>query len=224
MTVAGGANGQQTIDFYLSRSELLVARFSWSRHARELLQQWPEHFSIMPLVDDAMAGYRQVEDEVLRILLRHCGDALATMREGITRIGSISGHPAVFRLPGSDGDGEIAWQSFPESSALDSIEHVLTTDDPLANARKVPAARPAQTPGLRHADAQAAAVIATWLEHDSGADLTNVINRIVNEDQSVDPLIGGLVNLSVYQLRMLEIVLGVSPEALLGSFIADGSN
>jgi hypothetical protein len=217
-------DGKRVVDFYLSGPELLAARFGWSRHAKHLIQQWPDQISIMPLVDDAMAGYRHVEDENLKTLLERCGDTVGAMRDGIARIGSTDGHPAIFLTPGPGEKGRMAWQSFPESSALDRIERVLATDDPLAHARKAPAERPPRTPELRHADAQAAAVIATWLEYGNGPRLMSLINHIATEDQGFDPLIGGLVNLSAYQLKMLEAVLGVSPEALLGSITADDSD
>jgi hypothetical protein len=223
MEVKAGPKGSRAITFYLSRSELLVARFNWSRHAQELLNQWPEQISLMPLIDEAMVGFRLIEDEVLRILIRRCGEAISTMRDGIARVGSTDGHPAVFRLPGSNERGKLAWQTFPESSALDVIKQALVASDPLAAIRHVPLPEPTPPPGQRHADSQAAAVIATWLEHDSGVELAAVINRVLEEDESIDPLISGLVNLSVTLLMMLEQALGAPRQELLGGFVADSN-
>jgi hypothetical protein len=223
MEVKADPKGKRAITFYLSRSELLVARFNWSRHSRELLKQWPEQISLMPLIDEAMLGFRLIEDEILRILIQHCGEAISTMRDGIARAGSADGHPAVFRLPGSNEGGKLAWQTFPESSALDVIDQALAADDPIAAIRHGPLPEPARSPGQRHGDSQAAAVIATWLEHDGGTELETVINRVLEEDQSIDPLISGLVNLSVTLLTMLEQALGAPRQELLGSFVADSN-
>ncbi|AYY13754.1 hypothetical protein EF847_14695 [Actinobacteria bacterium YIM 96077] len=220
LTIAATTGGRTTVDLYLSRSHLLFARFSWSHHARALLEQWPEQISLMPLVDDAMAGLRLVEDEILRVLLQRCGEAVSIMRDGITRAGAVDGHPAVFRLPTSNETGQLAWQTFPETSALDDIEQALATEDPLAAVRPPSSIEPTHSEEQQHADDQAAAVIATWLVHGSGTEVTDAINRVLEQDRSINPLISGLVNLSVTQLTMLERALGAPPEDLLGGFLS----
>jgi hypothetical protein len=53
--------------------------------------------------------------------------------------------------------------------------------------------------------------------------LAAVINRVLEEDESIDPLISGLVNLSVTLLMMLEQALGAPRQELLGGFVADSN-
>jgi hypothetical protein len=106
MMISSDPTGKRVIEMYLSRSELLVARFDWSRHAKELLASWPEQISVMPLIEESMAGFRIIEDELLRILLTRCAKATTTMREGMARVAASEGHPAVFRLPASGEEDE----------------------------------------------------------------------------------------------------------------------
>jgi hypothetical protein len=228
MMVSRDPTGKRVIEMYLSRSELLVARFDWSRHAKELLARWPERISVMPLIEESMAGFRIIEDELLRILLTHCAKATTTMREGMARVAGMDGHPAVFQLPISreeDEKGNLAWQSFPESSALDVIEGAITNDDPLAALPRVEAQRAVFLPEQTRAISRAAAVVATALEAGSGdAGFEEVVNRVIREDDGITPLISGLTDLSLVLVEMLSQALGSPPEDLLGSLGDEGSD
>jgi hypothetical protein len=48
-----------------------------------------------------------------------------------------------------------------------------------------------------------------------------LINHIATADQGFDRLIAGLVNLSAYQLQMIEALSGIPPESFLGNFASD---
>lgn len=227
MMVSRDPTDKRVIGMYLSRSELLVARFDWSRHAKELLARWPEKISVMPLIEESMAGFRTIEDELLRILLTRCARAATTMREGMARVAGIDGHPAVFRLPVSseeDEEDNFAWQSFPESSGLDMIERALANDDPLAALPRFEAQRAVFSPDQSHANSRAAAVVATALEAGSDAGFDEVVNRVIREDHGITPLISGLTNLSLVLVEMLSQALGSPPQGLLGSLGNEGSD
>jgi hypothetical protein len=219
MTVSRSSTGGTQIDMYLSRSDLLVARFAWSRHAKALLTSWPEQILVMPLVEEAMAGFRQIEDAVLGILLRRCAAATTTMRQGIEQVGSIEGHPAVFQLPEADKEDGFAWQTLPELSTLNAIDRAVATGDPLASLRKTPEPEEQWSPLQQHANAKAAAVVAAWLEHGGGAEFADCVNRILKEDNNITPLVSGLTNLSVLLIKMLGEALGSPPQDLLGGFV-----
>lgn len=76
---------------------------------------------------------------------------------------------------------------------------------------------------MMHSEAQAAAVVGAWLEHGPGTVLDDTINRVIQEDREVEPLVGGLVNLAAYLSAMLANSLGSSSQALLGSFVVGES-
>ena len=131
LIVAATGNGGRTLELYISRSDLLMANFKWSRHARPLIESWPEQILLLPLLEEAMGGFRRIQDETLRILLGRCADAVPAMQQGIARVSHVPGHPAIFGLP----DGEpthLSWQSFPEISSLESLMLALAEPDPLA--------------------------------------------------------------------------------------------
>jgi hypothetical protein len=189
MNVSRDSAGNRLVEMYLDRSELLTARFKWNSYAKKLLATWPERISIMPLVEEAMKGFRLIEDEVLRILIRRCGAAVAKMREGIARIGGREGHKAVFKLPSPAGEEQFAWQTFPEPSALDLIEDALTTDDPLAKLPKQAIDASAWSPPQTHANSQAVAVMAAALEHGNGSEFTECVNRVIHSSRPIGELI-----------------------------------
>jgi len=218
IAISGDSASRRKIEIYLSRSELLVAHFNWSSHARKLLEGWPEQISVLPLVEEAMAGFHIIENEVLRILLVRCGAATAEMREGIERVASAEGHPAVFQLPESKEDGRFTWKTFPELSALDAIDEALASADPLEGLRKEPSGAPELPPPQRYANSRAAAVIAARLEDENGETFAETVNRVIQEDQGITPLISGLGNVSLILVKMLGQALGTPPQDLLGSF------
>jgi hypothetical protein len=218
MNVSRGSQSKRVVEMYLSRSELLIARFNWSRHAKTLLDSWPERISVMPLVDEAMNGFRLIEEEMLRILIRRCGMALSKMREGVARI-QAEGHPSVFRLPPPGEGGQLSWQTFPELRGLDAIEEALRDNDPLSRLLRLPERPPVLSRGQRHANARAAAVIATWLEHGGGKEYADSVNQVIQADRGIVPLVSGLTNLCVTLIKMLGLALGSPPQQLLGSFI-----
>jgi hypothetical protein len=228
MMVSSDPTGKRVIEMYLSRPELLVARFDWSRHSKELLAGWPEKISVMPLIEESMAGFRIIEDELLRILLKRCAKATTTMRKGMGRVAAIEGHPAVFRLPASseeDQEGNLAWQSFPEPSGLDVVERAIANDDTLASLPRVEAPQEVFSPEQTYANSRAAAVIATALEAGgAGARFNEVVNRVIQEDDDITPLISGLTNLSLVLVEMLSQALGSPPQDLLGSLGDENSD
>jgi hypothetical protein len=220
LIVAAVEGGGRSIQLSVSRSALLMANFNWSRHARELIESWPEQVLLLPLIEEAMVGFRRIEDEILLVLLERCHRAVPLVRTGIARVAGVAGHPAILRLP--DGDPvNISWQSFPNTSDLDTLEAALAEPDPLA-ALKRKHADPdlGRSRAALHAEAQAAAVLGAWLEHGPGPALDQAINHAIQEDHEIGPLISGLLNLGTYLLAMLATSLGSSSHALLGSFVA----
>jgi hypothetical protein len=205
------------IELRISRSALLMAHFNWNRHAKALIDQWPEQISLMPLVDEAMAGYRDIEDELLRIVIRHCGESIAVLREGIASASEgPAGYPALFRLP-SGAMTSLSWQSFPLLEGLEQVARALRLPDPLDSFRASAPVAPG-TPEQRQVEARAAAVISVLFEDDDHRKFERVVNRIIEQDQSVVPLISGMANLCKVMVVMLADALGSTPPAIRGLF------
>lgn len=225
VTVGRGDAQLRVLDLYLHRSDLLVAHFEWSSHAKKLLEDFPEQIAVTPLLIDAMSGYSAIEDEVLRILVEACASALPQMREAVQRIGLAAGeqHAAVFRYEDRD-DGvagvNLSFQSFPPPSALDALDAAAASPDPLKQLRRswTP---PSRTPALKHADQQAAAVMGVWLEHGGdSSQLQEAMNSVLaagNGDPTV--LVSGLVNLCAYSMGMVAELVGSTTQSLIGGFV-----
>lgn len=220
LTLTAGEDGTTRLELYLSRSDLLLASFQWSKHAKQLLDDWPEEVLLLPLIAEAMEGFQQVEDEVLRTLMERCGALIEVMNDGIDRVTAAlsEGHPAISRLP-DENSRNLLWQTFPDPSSLSALGLALQEPDPAAAARSPMQTRVDRPLGHLHAESQAAAVVGTWLEHGPGDELVAAINHVVEADQGITPLVSGLVNLCAYLLAMLSQSIGTSAEALLGGFV-----
>lgn len=199
-----------------------MAHFEWSSHATVLLSNWPEKILVMPLVEEATRGYRMIENEVLAILLEECRSAIPVMREAIDRVQPAEGeHPAIFHTePRDDEQLEFGLGTFPASSDLDRLDDALATADPLAALRPASQSQvPTTDAPTRHANAQAAAVVAAWIEHGGGPELNEAIASVVEEDGDPAPLVSGLINLCAYYAAMTSQLVGSTPQSLLGSVV-----
>jgi hypothetical protein len=217
------ADGRK-VDMYLSKSELLAARFSWNRHARPLLDSWPEQILITPLLHEAMTGFQMVEDEVLRILVQGCANARPVIERLLARI-DAEGNPAVFRLPIGE-QAEMCVASLPTNDMLATVDRALAADDPLTVLRAAgDSSDSAETfsPEQRRAIARAAAVLAAFHDHDGGDEFSRVVNEVIRHDRGATPLISGLTNVAVIYSKMLAQTLGTTSESLLGAFAEDES-
>lgn len=163
MTVSRGDGRVRALELYLNRSELLVAPFDWSSHAKKLLVEFPEQIAVMPMLSEAMTGYAAIEDQVLRILIEASASAVPQMREAIQVVGTAEGeqHPALYRFEDRD-DGvagiHISSQSFPDPSELDALEAAVASPDPLSSLRRLSAPPAPRTSKSTHANQQAAGV------------------------------------------------------------------
>lgn len=218
LNISGSENSdRRIIELQLSRSALLMARFNWNRHAKALIDQWPEQISLMPLVEEAMTGYRDIEYELLRILIRHCGESVDILREGIALAGEdTEGHPALVRSP-PGLDGSLSWQPFPSLQGLEQVESALSLPDPLDNFRSIPPAAPG-TLEQHQVEAKAMAVVSVLFEDDSHREFERIVNKIIQEDRSIVPLLSGMANLCKVMVFMLAQTLGSTPTDIRGLF------
>jgi len=223
LLVSRSDTGRRRVEMYLSRSSLLSARFSWNRHARSLIDSWPEHIILNPLVEEAMAGFRRIEDEILRILAKRCASARSTVVKMLERI-KTSGHRAAFRFPSKGQYGTIALASLPTNEMLELVDRALRAEDPLDILRPAESPRRAEdiySARQRRANSRAAAVLAVFHEFGGGDQFAETVNEVIQEDGDISPLISGLTNVAVVYSEMLAQTLGTTSSSLLGPFAAD---
>ncbi len=219
------ATQRRSLDLYVLRSELLGSGMDWAANRRKLIEAQPEQIAVMPLVVEAMKGYRLIEDEVLLILLETCGAAIPKLREGIGRSAHQAGqHPCVlwFRDRDDGVDGiRVAQVSFPNSADLDRLQAALAEPDPLAELRLPAPAAPRRPAAMAAANRQAAALMSIWFAHGGdSAELQGAVEAALVAD-GARTLIPGLVNICAELTAMLSTIMGSAPESFIGIFSMD---
>jgi hypothetical protein len=62
--------------------------------------------------------------------------------------------------------------------------------------------------------------ISAWLSSGgAGREFNEMISQILREDQRVEPLVGGLVDVTIVLLHMLASTLNTSAEAIVGGIL-----
>ncbi|MEU6731811.1 hypothetical protein ABZ929_01165 [Streptomyces physcomitrii] len=211
-----GTRPNRNVAITLDRSRLLMARFNWSSHAKLLLEGWPEQILLMPLLEDAMAGYAAVEDRMLQIAIRRCIAVSPLLLETL-RSGDLGdGNPALFRISGGVLGGQstdFSLRTIPVISTLEAVMSAAKDADPLESlrVREVNASPKMPTSGKR-----ASAVLSSFFVGGGQQAASETVNRILQEDGDVSSLISDLINVSTVLTHMLSQILGASPHALLG--------
>lgn len=224
MSVSRGATGQRQLDLLLSKSQLRAASFNWSSHVEQLFEVWPEQIPLMPLLVEAMEAYARIEDEVLRILIETCVTAAPVVREGIELCGVSEPrqHPAVLRIRGrDDGTEGIAYslQSFPESTDVGRLLAAASLPDPLANLRTATPPPQARNPAMLAADRRAAAVVSVRLDQGGPTAELDVAVRSALDEAGALTIVSGLMNLTVQLSTMIAMLIGSTPQAVIGGFV-----
>ncbi|GGZ40156.1 MULTISPECIES: hypothetical protein [Streptomyces rochei group] len=221
VTVSTNSKKERITRLHLNRTELLSARFKWNRHAKSLLESWPEKIEIIPLMDDAMAGYMDVERCILRILIDDCATVISEIRGEEYEALKDGEHLAAFQIPTGANGGSFNLQSFPTLQALTVIEEAARSDDPVSRIFSQSVQPPILTPEALQADQRAKAVLSAFINPQEPDQVGKLINGIISADGDITPLISGLVNASAQLTYALSMFLGVSPLSLLGVPLAD---
>ncbi|MEU5274723.1 hypothetical protein AB0G77_40830 [Streptomyces hygroscopicus] len=221
VTVSRSPEDKRKVRLYLNRVELLSARFSWNKHSKSLLQTWPEKVDVIPLVDDAMTGYRAIERNTLRILIEDSAAAIEEIRRADYSAAQSGTNLAAFQIPTGEGGGNLSFHSFPSLQALSVIESAVTSDDPVSLVFSESIPRPIATPEIRQANRRAEAVLSAFINPQEPDQVAKVINEIIENDNDIGPLISGLVNTSAQLTYALSMFLGVAPISLLGGVSED---
>jgi len=222
ITISSGAKGQRLTCLHLNRTELLSARFKWSRHAKSLLQGWPEKIEIIPLMDDAMAGYFEIERNILRMLIEDCAAVLEEIRWNDYEDVEAGANLAAFKIPTSSNGGDFSLHPFPTLQALQAIESAVHTEDPVSHVFSRATPPPDVVPTVRQANRRAEAVLSSFINPQEPDQVVKVINGIIDDDGDATPLISGLVNTSAQLTYALSMLLGVAPLSLLGTQSPEG--
>lgn len=218
------ADGGSEATLLLDRSRLLAARFNWKKSSLAFLRESEAPISLVPLLDEAMDGYAEIERQNLRELLRFAQAATPLLRDAYARSQWPEGAaPAVVRWePQDDGGMTFSMQPLIPPEVLDQLESVFGLSDPLSG---LPTSEllppPPQAPETADAIDKVVAVMAAWRTSDTTL-MVDQVNAVLAEPAGLDALINGFVSLSGQLLHIAALGLGNDPDALLGSMSSAG--
>lgn len=217
----------QSAAFVLDRDELLEEYDEWGRVRHDLLGM-PKSFSLLPLADDAMKAlrkiYRILLDRKIDEALERCGvvtDALAT----IEATGQV-GLPAIYQY---QYDLERVTHQLFEVDLIRRVSRVAQGHEPRESLFSRPEVQrlkldPATIKERFHRDNRGVQVLSTWLVEQGGTPrFFGVVNNILREDGSMEPLITGLINVCALLAHMTSGALGTTAEGLVAGLLNEYS-
>jgi hypothetical protein len=219
---------KQSVALLLDRDELLSSYHEWGIVKRDLEAMLP-HFPLLPLISEAMEGLREVYRELLDIRLSEALNHCMVLDRALARIEETgaSGHPAVFRYRGEPWreSSQITPRLLP-AEAIRQLARVAqgsaTRESLLTNSEEQspPMFDPATVREQFHRDNRGVQVLSAWLAEKSGTPaFFDAVNTIIAEDQDVEPLITGLINVSALLAHMTAAAIGTTAEGLVAGLL-----
>lgn len=222
-----GTRAKQAVDLVLDRDELLDAFEGWGPVEADL-RAMPPTFGLLPFAAAAMDGLREVHractDLGVDEALERCGEVVAA----VERIQAIEtdGFPAVFRYR---ADLRDVLQIRPTRIPVDAARKLLAVRSGKARREILwsePSVRsplpfdPASIRDRFHRDNRGVQVLSAWLTEKGGSPaFFRTVNQIIAEDQNIEPLITGLINVSAVLAQMTAGALGASAEGLVAGLL-----
>ncbi len=219
---------KQSVALLLDRDVLLRNYDEWGSIVKRDLQAMPPRFPLFPLVSQTMEGLRDVYRELLDIRLSEALRRCTVLERALTRIEDTgaSGHPAVFRHRGvSSRRGEFTPQLLP----AEAIRQLARVADGSASResllkeseeRPPPMFDPATIRERFHRDNRGVQVLSARLAEKGGSPaFVDAVNAVIAQDQSVEPLITGLINVSTLLAHMAAAALGATAEGLVAGLL-----
>ena len=215
-------SGDRKVDIMLDKRQLFAnPSFHWNRRSREVMDRQPERFPIMPLIEEAMEGYRLIEQRILKMYLFYVESWLDVSNEMLGKLGEHEGIPCLLAIPPDDTKpmltlGSIGVWPIMTRANIARVEWALGQPDPIGAVWVERAPSRGSTPDDA-STLKATQVMAAFFRGDRAA-ATRQINDILESDRGdAGGLIAGLVNQLAVSLHMVSSLLGSSPEALLNS-------
>ena len=208
-----------SVDIMVDKRTLLGGSFDWNHKSKAVMAALPERFAIMPLVTEAMKGYRLIERRLMSMYLEYVESWLDESHEMLEALGDVEGVPCLLAIPPDPSKamqvaGAIGIQPIMTREGLGKVEWSLQQSDPIGALRVDDPSPPGFQPDNEGA-LRATQVLAAFFMGDREA-ATELANRIVAADEGgTSSLFGGLVSQSAITMYVLSGLLGISTEELL---------
>jgi hypothetical protein len=208
------------VDIMVDKRTLLGGSFDWNKKSKAVMADLPERFAIMPLISEAMKGYKLIERRVMAMYLEYVESWLDEAHAMLDALGEVDGMPCLLAIPPDRSKamqvaGAIGIQPITPREGVDKIEWSLQQPDPID---AIWVDQPL-SPGFVPDDAgalRATAVLAAYFAGDGAAAVEQANQIVFDVDEgNPSPLFSGLINRSAISMYMLAGLLGNSPEELL---------
>jgi hypothetical protein len=218
---------RQSVRFLLKRDDLLASFSEWGSVKKDLEVLSPE-FELLPLVEEAMTGLRSIHRVCAEIELEQALQHARSLVNALDRIEATAakGQPALFRCT---GDPRVSLQITPQllqAGAVRNLQSVLEgkiDSESLWATPENPPPLPLDPTTIRerfHRDNRGVQVITAWLSEGGGTpNFLRVVNDLMREDGSYEPVLTGLVNISALLAHMAATALGVSAKGLIAGLL-----
>jgi hypothetical protein len=215
-----------SVALLLDRDGLLLDYKEWGPVKADL-KAMPAKFALLPLALEAMEGARGVYRELLDIKLSYALRYCDTLERALNRIEATraSETPALYKYRGDfKGETQLTPRLF-SAEAVRKLVEVANGSAPRdsilsSEGQRKPRFDPATVRQQFHRDSRGVQVISAWLaEGGASPGFFNIVNGILQEDQGIQPLVTGLVNVSVLLAHMTAGALGATAEGLVAGLL-----
>jgi hypothetical protein len=221
---------KQAASFLIRRDDLL-ANFDWGPKHRADLAAMDETFRLRPLAQDAMDQLRGIERLLIDTAINEAARTITDAREALLHVPPDAlGVPSLIRfITETDApDGPIrTLNPIPLSREMvEQYERVAAGEIQAADVHSAAESPPPPVFDVTtvrerfRRDDRAVQAMSLWQVEGGGTPAFQAgVDRMVKEDQSVEPLLTGLFNMTAVLLHMTAATLGVRPDGLLGGLL-----
>jgi hypothetical protein len=212
----------------LDRDALLHGYKKWSTVQMDIQEMSP-YFPLMPLAEDAMDGLRTVQNTNLRIEVDEALRAVPTVDAALKRLYASTppeaGLPCLVTTEGTPGH----WSNLSPRPIRSDLVRVLAdaaadgrdadsviSSPPATQVETLSRLDPRAVAGRFHADSRGVQILRTWFEEGGASPrFMASIDSMIAADGTAEPVVMGLVNVSIVLAHMAASALGASTEALV---------
>jgi hypothetical protein len=217
---------KQDVKLLLDR-DILLAQFSKWKHVKVDIQAMEPQFELLPLLGAAMSRIHAISRACVEIDLDRALASTPILTAALDRLDGVEGEPMLFWFQhGSEGTEVI-----PRPLHASSVRQLQTVYEGRARRESlwkinepVPPPLPldpAVVRGQFHRHNRGVQLISAWLQEGGGGTprFVDLVNRLISEDQSIEPVLTGLINTAALLAHMTAGALGTNVEALISGIL-----
>jgi hypothetical protein len=207
--------------------DILLAQFGNWKRVKSDLRAMRQTFALLPLLDDAMVGLRDINRVCQEIDLDKALASASIIAPALSRLGNLEGEPMLFRYQEHPEGMKITPRPLYASSVhqLQAVNEGRATRQSLwrVGERPPPPPLPLDPAVVRsefHRDSRGVQIVSAWLQEGGGTPrFFDAVNQLLDQDQGIEPVLTGLINTTVLFAHMTAGALGTTAEALMGGIL-----